>query len=143
MVGTHAIIRRFGNRRPLDPSICSVAIDANALNRDGTAHDALVDRLLELRASSSINLILPKGVRHEILGLRTPQHIRSAAEPMFFTIPVGLNLDEQRRRRLMIVPTGSVRVVVAAHGGAVPCCDARRDGPSSPAAERKGSYEWS
>lgn len=27
----------------------------------------------------------------------------------------------------MIVPTGSVRVVVAAHGGAVPCCDARRE----------------
>jgi len=88
-------------RRPLDPRICPIAIDANALNRDGSAHDGLVDRLLELSSASTINLIVPKGVRGEILDPRTPAHLQEAALPKIFTIQVGLNSDEQRRRRLI------------------------------------------
>jgi hypothetical protein len=38
-------------RRPLDPRKVNVAIDANALDRNGTDHDERVDRLLELRAA--------------------------------------------------------------------------------------------
>lgn len=93
--------RPLNDRRPLNPSICPITIDANALNRDGSAHDALVDRLLKLWAGGTINLIAPKGVRLEILDPRTPGHIQSAVAPMIFTIPVGLNSDEQRRRRLI------------------------------------------
>lgn len=88
-------------RRPLDPRKCPVAIDGNALNRDGSNHDALVDRLLELSTTSAINLIVPKGVREEILDSRTPAHKQEAALPKLFTIAVDLNSDEQRRKRII------------------------------------------
>jgi hypothetical protein len=88
-------------RRPLDPRICPVAIDANALNRDGSGHDNLVDRLLGLSSAGTIRLLVPKRVREEILDPRTPTHIQKAAGPQIFTIGVGLNSDEQRRHRII------------------------------------------
>jgi hypothetical protein len=88
-------------RRPLDPRICPVAIDANALDRDGSARDNLVDRLLALSSAVTINLIVPKRVREEIQNPRTPVHVQEAALPKLFTIPVGLNSDEQRRKRII------------------------------------------
>ncbi len=88
-------------RRPLDPRKVNVAIDGNALNRDGSAHDALVDRLLELSDTGMVNLIIPKGVRLEILDPSTPAHKREAAFPKIFSIAVGLNSDEQRRHRII------------------------------------------
>lgn len=88
-------------RRPLDPRNGNIAIDTNALNRDGSAHDAMVDRLLDLSATGTIRLILPKGVRVEMLDPRTPAHIRAAAAPMIFSYTVGLNSEEQRNRRLI------------------------------------------
>ena len=87
--------------RPLDPRICSVAIDANALNRDGSAHDELVDRLLGLSAAGRIRLLVPKRVREEILDPRTPVHIQEAALPQIFSYSVGLNSEEQRRNRII------------------------------------------
>jgi len=88
-------------RRPLDPRKCPVAIDANALDRDGSDHDALVDRLLGLASAGAINLIVPKGVRLEISNPNTPAHVQEAALPKIFTIGVGLNSDEQRRKRII------------------------------------------
>jgi hypothetical protein len=88
-------------RRPLDPRICPVAIDANALNRDGSAHDKLVDRLLSLSAAGTIRLLVPKGVREEILDPRTPSHIQEAVLPQVFSYRVGLNAEEQRRHRII------------------------------------------
>jgi hypothetical protein len=88
-------------RRPLDPRICPIAIDANALNRDGSDHDNLVDRLLGLSSAGTIRLFLPKRVREEILHPRTPTHIQKAAGLQIFTIGVGLNSDEQRRHRII------------------------------------------
>jgi hypothetical protein len=93
--------RPFNNRRPLNPRICPIAIDANALNRDGSARDCLVERLMKLWAGGAINLIAPKGVRLEILYPRTPGHIQAAVAPMIFTISVGLNSDEEHRRQLI------------------------------------------
>jgi len=86
--------------RPLDPRICNISIDANALDRDGTDRDTLVDRLLALYEAGTINLILPKGVRVEIANPNTPAHVQDAA-PKIFTIGVGLNSDEQRRKRII------------------------------------------
>jgi hypothetical protein len=88
-------------RRPLYPRICPVAIDANALDRDGSARDDLVDRLLGLSSAGTINLIVPKRVREEIQHPRTPAHVQEAALSRLFTIPVGLNSDEQRRKRVI------------------------------------------
>lgn len=88
-------------RRPLDPRICPVAIDANALDRDGSARDNLVDRLLGLSSVGTINLIVPKRVREEIQNPRTPAHVQEAALTKLFTIPVGLNSDERRRKQII------------------------------------------
>ena len=88
-------------RRPLDPRNANVAIDTNALNRGDRVYDAMVDRLLGLSAGGTIRLILPKGVRVEMLDPRTPAYIRTTAAPMMFSYAVGLNSEEQRRRRLI------------------------------------------
>jgi len=88
-------------RRPLDPRICPIAIDANALNRDGSDHDGLVDRLLRLSSARTINLVVPKRVRTEFENSRTPAHVQKAALAQIFTIGVGLNSDEQRRKRII------------------------------------------
>jgi hypothetical protein len=86
--------------RPLDPRICNVAIDANAIDRDGNDRDALVDRLLALYQAGTIRLILPKGVRVEIANPNTPADVQEAT-PKIFTIGVGLNPEEQRRKRMI------------------------------------------
>src|SRR6185437_3915172 len=86
--------------RPLDPRICNVAIDANAIDRDGTDRDALVVRLLALYEAGMIKLILPTGVRFEISTPNTPVHVQEAA-PTIFTLGVGLNSEERRRKRLI------------------------------------------
>jgi hypothetical protein len=83
--------------QPLDPRICCVAIDANALNRDGGDHDALVDRLLKLSSACAINLIVPQGVRREILDPRTPDHIQEDTRPLIFTTSVGLTAGERQK----------------------------------------------
>ena len=87
--------------QPLDPRSCNVAIDANALNRDGSGHDALVDCLLKLSSARAINLIVPQDVRLEILDRQTPTHIKKATRSTIFTIPVGLTDDERRRLHLI------------------------------------------
>ena len=38
----------FANRRAIDPRRSNIALDANALNRDGTKHGELVDRFEKL-----------------------------------------------------------------------------------------------
>ncbi len=53
--------------RPLDPRKCSVSIDTNALHGTWSARNELLTRLRELFAAGTINLIMPKGVREEIL----------------------------------------------------------------------------
>ncbi len=77
-------------RRPLDPRKCPIGIDANAINRDGSAHDQLVDRLLELDRSGTINLIVPRGVRIEVQDPRTPS--QEDIRPMRNTSPRPPNI---------------------------------------------------
>jgi predicted nucleic acid-binding protein len=99
------------NRRPLDPRKCPIGIDANALNRDGTDHDELVDRLLELERAGTINLIVPRGVRTEVQDPRTPAHVSEPVMSKIFTIKTGLTTQEADTRR---------RIEVALQGNAKP-----------------------
>jgi hypothetical protein len=85
--------------RPLDPSKVNVAIDANAFNRDGGAHDQFVDRVLKLGAEGKIRLIAPQGVRREVEDQRTPSCVQEAILPQIFTIPTGLTDQERASRR--------------------------------------------
>ena len=92
------------------PRKCPIEIDANALNRDGTSHDELVDRLLELDRVAKINLIIPTGVRTEVQDPRTPAHV-SELMSKIFTIKTGLTTQEADTRR---------RIEAALQGNAKP-----------------------
>ncbi|MBR0967087.1 type II toxin-antitoxin system VapC family toxin [Bradyrhizobium diazoefficiens] len=84
--------------RPLDPRRVNVTLDANALDKDGTTRDELVDRVLALRRANKLNLVIPAGVRAEVEHPRTPQAVKDAILPEIFTIPTGLNSQEQTFR---------------------------------------------
>lgn len=88
----------ISKRRPLDPRDANVAIDANSLDRDETTRAAAVDRLLLLAANAKIRLIVPKGVRREMLDPRTPAKVRNAGLSQIFTFNVDLSTLERRER---------------------------------------------
>ncbi len=92
---------RQSTHRPLDPRKCPVGIDANALNKDGSKHDELVERLLDLDRAGTIRLIAPHGVRREIQDPRTPKHVSEAVLSKIFTIPTPLSSQEQDARRAL------------------------------------------
>jgi predicted nucleic acid-binding protein len=101
----------MNQHRPLDPRHVNVTIDTNALHKDGTTRDVLVDRVLELRQADKIRIVIPAGVREEVQHPRTPQSVKDAVLPEIFTIPTGLNPQEQDFRR---------RVTAALQGNAAP-----------------------
>ena len=55
-------------RHQLNPRKCNIALDANALDRDGTARDALVDRMAALIAKRELNIVMAAGVRGILSG---------------------------------------------------------------------------
>jgi hypothetical protein len=87
--------------RPLDPRRVNVTLDANALDKGGTAQDAHVDRVLALRQANKITFVVPVGVREEVQHPRTPQGVKDAVLSEIFTMPTGLNSQEQEFRRLV------------------------------------------
>jgi hypothetical protein len=87
----------------IDPAICNVAIDANALDRPkgDPTRAALVARLLALRDARRLTLIVPHGVLAEIQRPGTPADVRAAASAGIYTIRTGLTEDERRRRQVI------------------------------------------
>ncbi len=85
--------------RPLDPRICNISCDANALDRDGTANDALVDRFSELSRACELTVVVAAGVRGEVQHPRTPQDVKAAVLPQIFNLRPGLNASQQADRR--------------------------------------------
>jgi hypothetical protein len=83
----------------INPRNCPIAIDANALDRDGSARDALVERLLQLSYAGRINLLVPKGVRIELQHPNTPPNVQEAGLSQKFTLKVGLNTRERALHR--------------------------------------------
>jgi hypothetical protein len=86
-------------RRPLDPRKCNITIDNNALDRNGTASDLLIERLLELQRSRKLNIVVLQGVRREALHPRTPTAFREEIGSKPFTIPTEITGQELRERR--------------------------------------------
>jgi len=70
---------------PLNPDGANVAIDANALDKSPNVSAADVDRLLLLAETGKIQLIVPKGVRLEMLNPMTPAEVRSTGLSQIFT----------------------------------------------------------
>jgi hypothetical protein len=56
----------FTRSTMLDPRICNIGHDANALDRDGSPRDALVDRFRTLTSAGRLTVVVAGGVRDEI-----------------------------------------------------------------------------
>ncbi len=82
----------------IDPRRCGVALDTMVLDKNGSPRDALVDRLLALRAENSINFVEPGTVYSQTQHPNTPAAVRQAIGAQIFTLPAGLNQDEQQRK---------------------------------------------
>lgn len=91
--------RPFNNRRPLDPRISNIGLDANALDLDGTAKDRLVERFRELSTGATLNPVVAGGVRNEVQHPRTPRNVRNDVLPQIFNLRPGLNSTQQAERR--------------------------------------------
>ena len=74
---------------PVDPRIYNIHLDANAVDRDGSTHDALVDRFETLRDAGELNVVVPGSVRREVANPRTPANVRAAFMPGIYTLPVN------------------------------------------------------
>jgi hypothetical protein len=86
-------------RHQLNPRICNISLDANALDRDGSSRDPLVDRLSDLIANDTLNIVMTAGVRAEVGHPRTPAQVQGAVMPRIFNMRAGLNSNQTRDRQ--------------------------------------------
>lgn len=91
------------NPRPLDPRICNIALDANALDLDGSAKDSFVTRFRQLVADGKLKVVLPSGVRGEVQHPNTPANVQADMLPRPFNLRPGLNTSQQINRRQVAV----------------------------------------
>ncbi len=84
--------------RPLNPRICNIALDANALDLDGGSRDTLVARFRELVAAKMLKVVVPGGVRGEVQNPNTPANVQADILPQIFNLRAGLNTSQQTRR---------------------------------------------
>ncbi len=97
-------------RRPLNPRITNIAHDADVLDRDGSARDALVDRFLALSVARTLAVVIPGGVRQQVQHPHTPAEVKGAVLPQIFNLRPGLNTSQQdTRRRILAVLQGNAR----------------------------------
>lgn len=92
----------------LDPRIGNVHLDANALDRDGSARDKFVDRLLELQEAEEISIAIPGSVRTETAHPNTPARVNSVMSQQIFSLSVNRTLGEQAQlNQLRLVLRGN------------------------------------
>jgi hypothetical protein len=105
---TEARPRRPFTRRALDPRCCNIGHDANALNRNGTANDQLIDRFLALADAGDLNIVVGGGVPAEIQHLHTPRDVKTAVLPRIFNLRPGLNsVQKAERHRVHAILQGN------------------------------------
>jgi hypothetical protein len=118
-------------RRALNPRICNIAHDANALDRDGTANDVLADRFRKLSDAGELTVVIAGGVRGEVQHPRTPADVKGAVLPQIFNLRPGLNTQQQAER---------CRVQTILQGNAEPTTHAADASHLSEAAETGCGY---
>ena len=94
----------------LNPRKTNVALDANALDRDGGEKDALVDRFKPRVASGTVKIVVSRGVCAEVQRPRTPTEVKDAVLPQPFNLRLGLNAAQQaERRRVAFILQGNAK----------------------------------
>ena len=98
-------------RRPLDPRKANIGLDANALNRNGTDQDRLVERFCQLVHDRVLKIVVAGGVRNEIQNPRTPSHKKAAILPRIFNYlrPESTEPWRAQRRSVRIILQGNAR----------------------------------
>jgi hypothetical protein len=97
-------------RQPLDPRICNIGHDANALDRDGTDRDRLVTRFCLLSKSGILKVVVAGRVRDEIQHSQTPGEVKAVALPQIFNLRPSLIASQQaERRNVLKVLQGNAR----------------------------------
>lgn len=97
-------------RKSLDPRICNIALDANALDRNGSARDQLVDRFEKLVADGMLNVVLAGGVREEINNPGTPKGVKDAFLPRIFNFrPELIARQQEERCRVRAILQGNAK----------------------------------
>lgn len=98
------------SHRPLDPRICNIGVDANALDRNGSARDGLIDRFLKLRSAGDLTVVIAGGVRTEVQHPNTPGDVKDIILPQIFNLRPGLNPPQQAaRRKVQAILQGNAR----------------------------------
>jgi hypothetical protein len=115
-------------RRPLDPRICNIGLDANALDLDGSVRDSLVERFRKL---STVGAVIAGGVRAEVQHPNTAGNVKADMLPKIFNLRPGLNSAQQGERR---------RVAAILQGNANPQTNAADASHLSEAAETGCGY---
>lgn len=114
MSGDTTMRRRiaFGtSRQPLDPKICNIGLDANALDRAGTdRRGRLTARFRALASNGTLTFVLSAGVRTEAQHPRTPADVRDAMLPQIFNLRPALNSAQRAdRARVLAILQGNAR----------------------------------
>jgi hypothetical protein len=95
---------------PLDPRICNISVDANALDLDGSIRDGLVARFRQLAESGRLTVVVPGGVRDEARHLNTPANVQADILPRLFNLRPSLTISQQtERRRVAAILQGNAK----------------------------------
>ena len=82
----------------INPWISNIGIDANALDRDGSSRDELVDRFQALVEEVKLIVVVAGGVRDEVAHPNTPTAVKSAVLPQIFNLRPNLIQGQQNVR---------------------------------------------
>lgn len=94
----------------LDPRRCNISPDANALDRDGSPRDALVERFQVHAMAGTLTVVYAGGVRKEAQHPHTPANVQDAVLPRIFNLqPELIATQHQSRRRVGAVLQGNAR----------------------------------
>ncbi|MCP4080627.1 MAG: hypothetical protein GY743_10295 [Planctomycetaceae bacterium] len=96
----------------LDPRICNIHLDANALDRDDSARCVFVVRVLALRDADEICFTIPKSVRSEVRHSHTPEKVKADMLSEIYTLEASPTAKEQ-------ATLGQIRAILTgnAHAG--------------------------
>jgi hypothetical protein len=83
---------------PLDPRICNISLDANALDQDGSPRDDLVEAFRQFSSDGTLNVVMAGGARDEVLHPSTPASVQATILPKVYNLQPGLSSVERARR---------------------------------------------